>query len=679
MTYGFGGSNSPRGTGSPGASSPGGTTSANSAGRYGGGGKSSLGGGTSASTAGRMGGSSSNTAGKSSASPSKGTTSANSAGRYGGGGASSIGGGSSGSTAGRYGGGGASSLGGASSASTAGRYGATPDNTARRTATDVNAIRGGGTTTANIGRYGGPISSGSTPANAGRYGGPTGNIASISGATTPTGFGPAVAGRYGGPLTSAPTGFAPHSNLPNARQAEIMGMSSLDAYNVGKALEDQKSYENYGLARESMLTAGITGLAGKFEMTKEFTDRVVNHIIGVESTNNPNAKNPNSTATGLGQILSKTWTHLVDTYAPDVVKGMTTAQKLGLRTDPVLSRQMTEAYTRENATTLQKAGIAVTPQSLYAAHFLGPQGAIASYKADPNASAKSVLGVRAVNANPSIMANKTIGSVLGYVNTKMAGTLDAPASGPVTTEARANKAAVAAREAVAAAAEAAGKDRQDPSVTRQGDVAAQQAYDAVKAGSPAPTQTAGTTPPAPAPPAAAQPAPAQPAPSQPTPNISLPQRAPKPTSRDAPPYQRSLTGTVLAGGIDVLSGFGGPVGLAGQIGSLLLGGDTLGGVIADAAGGKYGENYASPERNTPMRNLGSGNSGERLAEAAAARTGTSTVPKAEGGLGTTPAATFEEKYLGGSSAFDDTGRPTPEQKWDWRSAKYIGVANAPSI
>lgn len=147
-------------------------------------------------------------------------------------------------------------------------------------------------------------------------------------------------------------------------------------------------------------------------------DGFMDRMIEVESGGNPNAKNPLSTATGLGQFISGTWNSTVAKYRPDLAR-LPRDERLALRKDPVLARQMTKAYAIENAKALQKAGIPITKESVYAAHFLGSVGARKAYNADPTTPAVDVLGSAAVKANPSVMRGKTIGDVLGYVDKVM--------------------------------------------------------------------------------------------------------------------------------------------------------------------------------------------------------------------------------------------------------------------
>lgn len=142
-----------------------------------------------------------------------------------------------------------------------------------------------------------------------------------------------------------------------------------------------------------------------------FTDRVVS----AESSGNRSIKNPNSTATGLGQFIESTWLRLFKKYFPTEAATMTDPAILALRTNGQKSRAMIDAYARENAGILQKAGVSVDEVALQLAHFLGPQGAVNVLKAKPGTLAADVLSPDAVKANPKILGNgRTVDDVIAY-------------------------------------------------------------------------------------------------------------------------------------------------------------------------------------------------------------------------------------------------------------------------
>src|SRR5687767_5081598 len=102
---------------------------------------------------------------------------------------------------------------------------------------------------------------------------------------------------------------------------------------------------------------------------------LIEHQIAAESGGDPYAKNPRSSAYGVGQFISSTWMDMVRKYRPDLLQGRSTAQVLALRSDPGLSREMMQHYNAENAGALQEAGFAATPGNLDLAYFAGPGGA----------------------------------------------------------------------------------------------------------------------------------------------------------------------------------------------------------------------------------------------------------------------------------------------------------------
>jgi hypothetical protein len=122
------------------------------------------------------------------------------------------------------------------------------------------------------------------------------------------------------------------------------------------------------------------------------------NTYGAESGNNPNARNPNSTAGGLAQFTDPTWADLAQRH-PEL--------KLtpGGQYDPQQVARALPVFTQENASALQSAGIQPTDPNLRVAHLLGAQGAtgfLTSMAQNPNAPAASMVGPAAVKANQSL-------------------------------------------------------------------------------------------------------------------------------------------------------------------------------------------------------------------------------------------------------------------------------------
>ena len=123
-----------------------------------------------------------------------------------------------------------------------------------------------------------------------------------------------------------------------------------------------------------------------------------------ESALNPNARAGTSSATGLFQFIESTWLDMVRRHGPahglgaqstalrNGADAQTRREILALRSDPELSARMAGELARENATTLQAhLGRAPTAGELYAAHVMGPSGAVrlieAAERGAPDASA----------------------------------------------------------------------------------------------------------------------------------------------------------------------------------------------------------------------------------------------------------------------------------------------------
>lgn len=144
---------------------------------------------------------------------------------------------------------------------------------------------------------------------------------------------------------------------------------------------------------------------------------MVDQVIGVESSGDPFAKNPRSSAKGSGQFLSETWLEMINRYRPDLAQGRSREEILQMRNDPNLSRDMTQAYADQNSAFLRSKGIDPTPGNTYLAHFLGAGGASAVH-ANPGETVLALLGPEAVRANP-FLRGMTGQDVIDWAGRKM--------------------------------------------------------------------------------------------------------------------------------------------------------------------------------------------------------------------------------------------------------------------
>lgn len=126
---------------------------------------------------------------------------------------------------------------------------------------------------------------------------------------------------------------------------------------------------------------------------------ILSRIQGAESGGNPNAKNPNSSASGLYQFTDPTWQGMVNNY-PET--GLTMADK----NSPDAQQIMAELLTKENTAAYQNAGIQPNDADLYLAHFLGAPSAVKAKQSMGQNILGDALFPKAAKANQNIFYNK---------------------------------------------------------------------------------------------------------------------------------------------------------------------------------------------------------------------------------------------------------------------------------
>jgi hypothetical protein len=161
-------------------------------------------------------------------------------------------------------------------------------------------------------------------------------------------------------------------------------------------------------------TAAHTAVSGALKKASEQTGVGFDYLYRVamrESSLNPSAKAGTSSAAGLFQFIEQTWLSAVKTYgaahglgayAADIAPGQNgklavadparRKEILDLRFDPEKSAALAGELARENKGLLETSlGRAVDAAELYAAHFLGPNGAKKLLSANAGDSAASLL------------------------------------------------------------------------------------------------------------------------------------------------------------------------------------------------------------------------------------------------------------------------------------------------
>ncbi|SOC10534.1 peptidase M23-like protein [Rhodobacter sp. JA431] len=164
----------------------------------------------------------------------------------------------------------------------------------------------------------------------------------------------------------------------------------------------------------------LSGAVAAAVSGSDAVESLVARIVKVESGGRADAKNPLSTATGLGQFIESTWLRMMRDYHPDFVAKMSRAELLALRTDPTLSTEMVKRLAQENEAYLRARGHQITSGRLYLAHFLGPEGASRVLSAGDSDMIAVVMGAGVVSANP-FLRNYTVADLKAWAARKMDG------------------------------------------------------------------------------------------------------------------------------------------------------------------------------------------------------------------------------------------------------------------
>jgi murein DD-endopeptidase MepM/ murein hydrolase activator NlpD len=196
------------------------------------------------------------------------------------------------------------------------------------------------------------------------------------------------------------------------KAGDVIGYVGTTGVTTGPSLHFEL-YQN-GVAVDPLGSVSAPVQSSDDSAVEILTDR----IIRVESGGSARAKNPLSSATGLGQFNDSTWLRMMRTYRPELARTLSTADLLALRFDPTISREMVRDLAREGEAYLRARGDAISAGRLYLCHFLGMEGAHQILSAPAGASLVAVLGPGVIRANP-FLAGKDAAYVIAWAEKKM--------------------------------------------------------------------------------------------------------------------------------------------------------------------------------------------------------------------------------------------------------------------
>lgn len=163
--------------------------------------------------------------------------------------------------------------------------------------------------------------------------------------------------------------------------------------------------EEYEADTQRKIEGSVDFSQGQASTALENTDpRIKDYLmrtIQVESSGNDNARASTSSATGAFQFIKSTWMDYMEEF-PELTAGKTRQQILDLRTDREVATKVAIKFTEDNAKTLVRNNVEIRNDTLYAAHFLGPQTAVNVLRAPDNTPIANVIPTSSYNANRSV-------------------------------------------------------------------------------------------------------------------------------------------------------------------------------------------------------------------------------------------------------------------------------------
>jgi hypothetical protein len=174
-----------------------------------------------------------------------------------------------------------------------------------------------------------------------------------------------------------------------------------------------------GAGTKGMPDLPKTGLAPKIGALPTGIMQIARLIHAGEGT----GKNPSSSAKGPYQFVDGTFVDQFRKNYPDRAKGMSKSQIISLKHGPEgakISSEMGPRFIADNAKIIQRGGHTPDAGNVYLAHFLGADTAVKVLNADPSAPISRYVSQDAIDANPPLQKNPTVGGTINWARGYMA-------------------------------------------------------------------------------------------------------------------------------------------------------------------------------------------------------------------------------------------------------------------
>lgn len=155
---------------------------------------------------------------------------------------------------------------------------------------------------------------------------------------------------------------------------------------------------------------------------------LVARIIAAESAGNPDARNPASSAAGLGQFIDSTWLATVKKWRPDLAAKHDDAALLAMKSGAAtadLQREMVRRHAQDIRAGLGGRGLPTDDGAVYLGWFAGEDAAAKVLAAEPTAPLSGLLSAEAIAANAGLkfdgvpFAEWTAGHMTAWARRKM--------------------------------------------------------------------------------------------------------------------------------------------------------------------------------------------------------------------------------------------------------------------